>query len=80
MLYKLEIEIHELSEIWEVEIDVEIKLCENEGEMWHEVGEYKVTPNQKLPNVPLFHKKIETSFQKEVRNQNIINHYYDNLF
>ena len=80
MLYKLEIEIHKLSELWEVEIDVEIKNREIDGELWHEVSGYKVTPNQKLPNVPLFNKKIETSFQKEVRNQNIINHYYDNLF
>jgi hypothetical protein len=80
MLYKLEIEIHELSEIWEVEIDVEIKEREIDGETWHEVSGYKVTPNQKLPNVILVHKRIENAFQKEVRNQNIINHYYDNLF
>jgi hypothetical protein len=33
-----------------------------------------------LPNVILVHKRIENAFQKEVRNQNIINHYYDNLF
>jgi hypothetical protein len=78
MLYKLEIEIHETCELWEVEIDVEIKLCENEGETWHEVKGYKLIQNQKLPKVPSINEIIRDAFDKEV--SNILNYYYDNLF
>jgi hypothetical protein len=78
MLYKLEIDIAELSELWEVEIDVEIRERELEGERWHEVGEYKVIPNQELPRVALISKRIDAAFEKE--KNNILNQFYDNLF
>jgi hypothetical protein len=78
MLYKLEIEIHETCELWEVEIDVEIKERELYGERWHEVKGFKIEPNQELPKVPSINEIIRDAFDKEVNN--IINHYYDNLF
>ena len=75
MYYTLEIEIKELAELWEVEIDVSFKDCENEGQSWVEINGYRVLPNQDLPKTPAIYELIENAYQ--AKKSEILSYYLD---